>query len=52
MWKSAKNYFGACTEDYIATKCGMAKVKIMLYHCYVILLRFDNFFLSEEDIFI
>ena len=28
MWKSEKNYFGAYSEGYIATRCGVVKVKI------------------------
>ena len=46
MWKVKKSYFGTCSEGYIGTECEVVKVRIIIYHCCVILLRFDNFFLS------
>ena len=48
--KKQQQNFGACTEGYIATECWVGKVNIILYHCCVILLRFDNCFLSAREI--
>ena len=48
LWKSEKNYFRACTQGDTATICWMVKVKVMLYHCCVILLRFDNFLSAQK----
>ena len=52
MWKVKKSYFGACSEGYIGTECEVVKVRIILYHYCVILLRVDNFFLSVQEILI
>ena len=47
LLKSKKNCFGGCTEGYIALTFWVVKVKVILYHCCVVLLRFCNFFLSN-----